>query len=52
MHARVIREEETSAEKIPPYDWPVGKCIKHFLDRWLVWESQHIADSATPGRWF
>lgn len=23
---------------MPPADWPVGKCVVHFLDGWLLWE--------------
>jgi hypothetical protein len=31
--ARVIWEDETPIEKMPPPDWPVV----HFLDWWLRW---------------
>ena len=31
-HARVIREEVTSIEKIPPSNLPIGKYVKHFLN--------------------
>lgn len=30
--ARVIQEEKTSLEKMPPTDWPVRKSLGHFLD--------------------
>lgn len=30
--ARVVGEEETSAEKMAPSDLPIGKSVKHFLD--------------------
>ena len=30
--ARVTGEEGTSAEKMPPSDWPVGKPVRHFLN--------------------
>lgn len=31
--ARILLEEETSAEKMPPPDWPMGKSVGHFLGK-------------------
>lgn len=31
-HARVIWEEGTSNEGLPPSDWPVDLSLGHFLD--------------------
>ena len=34
--ARVLQEEGTSTEKMPPPDWPMGKPVRHFLNwRWM-----------------
>lgn len=37
--AKVVWEEGTSGEKMPPSDWPVDQSVRDFLDGWLMWKS-------------
>lgn len=34
-------------EEFSPSDWPGGKCVEHFLDKWLMWESSAHCGQAT-----
>lgn len=37
---RVTKERETSAEDLPPPDWPKsGVCVGAFPSQWFMWES-------------
>lgn len=46
--ARLIREEGTLVEKMPPSDWSIG-LWNIILDQRLVWEGSPMMDDVIPG---
>ena len=50
--AKVIWEDDTSIENMPPSDWPLDKPVGHFLDWWVMEKGSDHSCCTDLGQWF